>query len=327
VTLRTVSPFKCRMWDMHDRMTDNIDTKSCASLIDSIQRHGQKHPVLARLPERSANCEYELIYGARRLFAAQHLGVDLLIEVRDLDDKRALIEMDVENRLRADISPYERGRSYQRWLSAGYFKSQTEMAKALAVSDSQVSRLLRYAELPAVVVGAFRSPNDIREEWAVALAKLCADPKSRALLTQRARSARVSEAETSPLAVYDILTNGRTSLARSPTRARDDVVRDARGRPLFRVRVKAKVVQIILPRDCVTLPTLQQIKEHIAQDMGAAPRLADSASLGPEERATCAELAVASASHPGQSFEVRAAPDARRPAGGACAAGRRLRAG
>jgi len=253
------------MWEMHDRLSENIDGASCASLINSIQKHGQKHPVLARLPELPGNFEYELIYGARRLFAAQHLGVDLLIDVRECDNRSGLIEMDVENRVRADISPYERGRSYQRWLTAGYFKSQTEMAKALGVSDSQVSRLLRYAELPAVVVGAFESPNDIREEWAVALAKMCAEPKSRELVMHRARNLSAWAGLGSAQAVFDALANGRGSHSPPASRSRDDVVKDPRGRPLFRVRFKAKAVHLILPREAVTFPALRQINEHIAQ--------------------------------------------------------------
>jgi len=267
------------MWEMHDRMSENIDRASCAALIDSIQKHGQKHPVLARAPERPDDFEYELIYGARRLFAAQHLGIDLLVDVRELDNRTSLIEMDVENRVRADISPYERGRSYQRWLSAGYFKSQTDMAKALGVSDSQVSRLLRYAELPAVVVAAFGSPHDIREEWAVVLAKMCAEPKTRALLTQRARNLSNLPRQGSDQVVFDTLRNGRGIHGALPSRSRDEVMRDARGKPLYKVRFKTRAVHLILPRERVTIPMLRELNEHLEAILSAEAESGDSDAI------------------------------------------------
>jgi len=151
--VRLINPFKCRMWDMHDRLGESVDVKSCALLIESLQKHGQKLPVLGRIAAGGGECEYELIYGARRLFASQHLGIDLLVDVRDFDNRAALIEMDIENRVRADISPYERGRSYRRWLSAGYFRNQAEMAKALAVSE-------RTGALPPIV----RQVEEIRRQ-------------------------------------------------------------------------------------------------------------------------------------------------------------------
>jgi ParB family chromosome partitioning protein len=251
------------MWDMHDRLGDNIDLKSCAPLIDSIQRHGQKQPVLGRASAARGDCEYELIYGARRLFVAQHLGIDLLVDVRELDNNSGLIEMDIENRVRVDISPYERGRSYRRWLAAGYFQNQALLAKALAVSEAQVSRLLRYAELPAVVVDAFQSPNDIREEWAVSLAKLCAEPSTRSLVMNRARIWSSSARSVSPQTVFDALVNGRGPQSPPECRSRDDVVKDADGRPLYRVGFRAKSVHLIIARQKVSQVLLQEINQEL----------------------------------------------------------------
>ncbi|HZF31383.1 MAG TPA: ParB/RepB/Spo0J family partition protein [Gammaproteobacteria bacterium] len=289
------------MWELHDRLSENIDVRSCGTLIDSIQKHGQKQPVLARPPSGRDNFEYELIYGARRLFAAQHLGIDLLIDLREIDNRSALIEMDVENRVRADISAYERGRSYQRFLTSGYFKNQTEMAKALGVSDSQVSRLLRYAELPAAVVGAFSSPNDIREEWAVALAKLCADPETRTRVMNRARTLSAVPGRGSPQTVFDILVNGRGSHSPSPSRSRDVVVKDPRGRPLFRVRFQAKAVHLVLPREAITLPGLRRINEYVARVLVAEAQNAGSA-IQTRARYTPAEI-VANGASPAEGLK------------------------
>jgi ParB/RepB/Spo0J family partition protein len=258
------------MWKMHDRLGEHVDTKSCASLIESIRKHGQKQPALGRASLGREDCEYELIYGARRLFAAQHLGIDLLVDLRDFDDRAALIEMDIENRVRTDISPYERGRSYRRWLTGGYFRNQVELAKAVAVSEAQVSRLLRYADLPAAVVDTFHSPNDIREDWAVTLAKLCAEPKNRSLVLSRARTWCASARDASAQTVFDALVNGHGSQSPPQCRSRDDVVKDAEGRPLYRVGFRAKSVHLILPRQNVTPTTLRQINQQVAPILAAS---------------------------------------------------------
>src|SRR5262245_42306724 len=135
-----INPFRCRMWSLHDRMPDEGGSAAARQLTESFRLHGQRQPALGRripLSSRNDGVEIELIYGARRLAAARELGMDLLVEVRDIDDRSALIEMDVENRIREDISPYERGLSYRRWLRSGMFATQSDLSKALGVSEAQ----------------------------------------------------------------------------------------------------------------------------------------------------------------------------------------------
>lgn len=265
-----VSPFKCRMWHMHDRVGDDISVESCASLVRSIQRHGQKQPALGR-PARHGGeeNEFELIYGARRLFAAQHLGVELLVELRDIDDQQALVEMDIENRVREDISPYERGLSYKRWLRNGHFGSQSELARCLGVSEAQVSRLLRYAELPAVIVNAFASPREIREEWAVVLAKHYGDATLRERMVARARALIRSEDRVSAQHVYESLVSGRAANA-IRSRPRDEVVRSSTGRPVMRIGFRAKTVHLIVPREDLTPSALRLITDSITDVLDGA---------------------------------------------------------
>ncbi len=254
--IRSVNPSRCRMWRLHDRLGEHVDAESCSSLIESIEKHGQRHPVLGRAIRDSDGYEVELIYGARRLFAAQQLGIDVVVDVQDIDDQGAIVEMFVENRARKDISPYERGVSYARWLRSGIFNNQTEIAKALGVSEAQISRLLRYAQLPAAVVAAFSSGCDIREEWAAVLAKSCEDSDARSILLRRAREYASSEPRKSPQAVYDSLINGvARKLVKS--KSRDEIVRDSKGLPVARLQFRVKTVHIVLPRRDLEVPTLQ----------------------------------------------------------------------
>lgn len=262
--IRLVSPGSCRLWDLHDRLGEHISEQTCSSLIQSIQLHGQKHPVLARKIADPDGYEFELIYGARRLFAARQLGIKLLLDVREIDDVAGLVEMDIENRVRADITPYERGLSYRRWLNSGYFATQTDIAKALGVSESRISKLLRYAELPAAIVGAFDEVGDIREDWAGALAKACRDPDTRQLILRRARSCTRSgqPVKSSPHSIYHSLIRGERPRALQ-REGRSEVVKDASGTPMFRIVFRANSVHLVIPKERITGFVLETISVQV----------------------------------------------------------------
>jgi ParB family transcriptional regulator, chromosome partitioning protein len=257
--LRWVDPFRCKMWVMHDRLSGG---DVCDELIESIRAHGQKQPVLGRQLAGDVGYDIELIYGARRLHAARELRVNLIVKVCEIDDRAALIEMDIENRVREDISPYERGINYKAWLRSGLFTTQAEMAKALCVSQARICRMLKYAELPTVVVEAFCSPTEIREEWAGALAKLCKDHRSKSELMQRARKVALRRQRLSPPQVYNALVNDYATRS-VRNRSRDEVVKDAEGKPLFRIGYRSRWVQLMLPRDGLTDDVLRPIVTQI----------------------------------------------------------------
>lgn len=269
MTVQLVNSSKCKVWALHVRSEDSINTATCASLIRSMRTHGQRLPVLARQRACAEGTEFELIYGARRLFAAQHLGIELLVDVRDMDDRGAVVEMDIENRPREDISPYERGVNYSRWLRMGYFKSQSELAKELGLSEARVSRLLKYAELPTVVVAAFDSVRDIREEWAARLANACRDPKLRGEVMRRARERAASPRKTSPQCLYDSLLRG-AGVNVVKARPRDQVIKSASGKPLFRIAYRAKTLHVILPRADISSEALNEITRSVTGVLDSA---------------------------------------------------------
>jgi len=231
-----------------------------------MQRHGQLHPVLGRRLERRAGATIELIYGARRLFAATKLGINLLVDVRELGDRAAIVEMEIENRLRTDISPYERGMSYRRWLNTRLFASQSELAKELGISEAQVSRLLRYAELPAAVVGAFDSVRSIREEWAIALAKVCQDSGRRPGLMRRARAFSQAERRYSPQVVFRRLLADHLTSPDAP-QAREEVVKSSSGRPMYRIAIRTAAVHFIVPRDGLSERLVRELKRQFTHTL------------------------------------------------------------
>src|SRR5579862_455650 len=108
-TIVEVNPFRCCMWSLHDRLEDYLTEDTCKAELESFEKHGQLVPALGRPLHGNPDFDIELIFGARRLFVAKLLNRPLRVQVRAMNDREAILAMDVENRHRKDISPYERG--------------------------------------------------------------------------------------------------------------------------------------------------------------------------------------------------------------------------
>ncbi|HEU5138143.1 MAG TPA: ParB/RepB/Spo0J family partition protein [Steroidobacteraceae bacterium] len=275
----SVNPFRCRLWALHDRLEEHITEETCKAEIHSFLEYGQLVPALGRRV-RDDDIDVELIYGARRLFAARHLNIPLLVEVRHVSDKEAIVAMDIENRQRKDISPYERGLNYVRWLRGGYFQSQEEIADALKVSASQVSRLVKVATLPSVVINAFSSAVELCEGWGLDLAKALQDPNRRSVTIAAARAIAALDPRPPAKDVYRKLMAASVR-GRKATRGRHDkVVKDLNGAPLFRVRHQRNSIVLVLPVEKTGAKTLAAIERAVAE-ICAAPSspISDSPAL------------------------------------------------
>lgn len=283
-TLVMVDPFRCRMWAYHGRLTESVNEDSCKAEIDSMSAFGQLIPVLGRPVRNDSHYDYELIYGARRLFVAQCLNVPLRVEVKDLSDRECVIAIDIENQQRTQISPYERGRCMKLWLSHGLFQTQDELARALKISASQVSRLVHLASLPAVLVGAFPSPNQIREIWGVELLNAWRDPQRRQALAHRARNICRSRRRAPADEVFQQLTDElKKTPLRSPklvTSVRDDVVTASTGETLFMIRKQRGAVSLIIPASRATPQKIAEIRDLLTGVLQAArSELVDSSAF------------------------------------------------
>jgi len=252
------------MWDQHDRLEDYIDEKSCAKAIASFQSHGQMIPALGRPLIGDPDYDVELVYGARRLFAARYINVPLKVELREMTDKEAIVAMDTENRQRVDISPYERGLSFSKWLRSNQFESQDELAHALNVSPSMVCRLLRMARLPAAILDAFGDPTEIRESWGLALLDALDDAEKRPRIFRIAREIAAVSPRPAAQHVYARLTSMSLTRRKLRSRTHDEVVKSSNGVPLFRVRRLRSSIAILLPAEKVTDVTLNEIREALS---------------------------------------------------------------
>ena len=92
------------------------DDEDMQKLVDSIKENG----VLTNLTvRRRVEGGYEIISGHRRFHAAQLAGLDTIkVQVRDVDDDQAIIDMVDANIQREHISPMEKAKAYAMKLEA-----------------------------------------------------------------------------------------------------------------------------------------------------------------------------------------------------------------
>jgi ParB family transcriptional regulator, chromosome partitioning protein len=264
VSICFADPFRCQMWPLHDRLEAHITEETCRAEIESFSVHGQLLPALGRVVTDQPTHDIELIYGARRLFVARHLNKSLMVELREMTDREAIVAMDIENRQRRNISPYERGVSYAQWLREGHFHSQEDIARALQVSASQISRLLKLARLPCVVVEAFDSAENICEGWGHDLLEVLEDPRRRAATLQSARA--LGKGPRPPAGeVYRRLMTASTMGRRSRPPTHDEVVKDCCGTPLFRIRQQTHSIAVLLPLEALSPEVLDVVRHKVVQ--------------------------------------------------------------
>jgi ParB family transcriptional regulator, chromosome partitioning protein len=193
VTQLLLDPARVRIWPGNARVYAHLTEDSCRELIDSILAEGgQKVPAVVRRVDGDPDHDYEVIAGTRRHWSISWLRANnypdmvFLAQVQALDDESAFRLADLENRARKDVSDLERARNYAAALDAHYGGRQRRMAERLKVHESWLSRMLKVARLPDVVVEAFASPEDIQVKPAYPLAVFCADDETRPLAIKRA---------------------------------------------------------------------------------------------------------------------------------------------
>lgn len=182
-------PAKVRIWSEHDRDYGALSTESCADLIDGFRRAGKQEfaAIVRKIPDDDG-FDYELICGARRHWTATHLGWDLLVEVRDLNDRQAFVLLDLENRDREDVSDYERAQHYKRALPMFFENKRKDMAKELDIHPSLFGRILDLADLPAWLVKAYRDRRELKVHHGQAYKRLLTDASSKRRMREAVQS-------------------------------------------------------------------------------------------------------------------------------------------
>jgi ParB family chromosome partitioning protein len=193
VTQQSVDPARCRIWSGNARIYAGLTEEGCRDLIESIlAQGGQKVPAIVRRVEGDADHDFEVIAGTRRHWSISWLRANsypdfkFLVEVQSLDDEAAFRVADLENRARKDVSDLERARNYAWALDKHYGGVQARMAERLRVSKGWLSKMLKVAELPDEIVGAFAAVTDIELRPAYELAVVMEKPADRAAVLAEA---------------------------------------------------------------------------------------------------------------------------------------------
>jgi ParB family transcriptional regulator, chromosome partitioning protein len=201
VTQLLLDPARVRVWPGNARSYAHLSEENCRELIDSIVAEGgQKVPAVVRRVEGDDAHDYEVIAGTRRhwsvswLRAHSYPEMQFVAQVAQLDDEAAFRLADLENRARADVSDLERARNYRAALATHYGNHQARMAERLKLSKGWLSKMLKVAALPEVVVSAFASPGDVQLKPAYALAQALDDPRAAPLILAKARALAAEQA-------------------------------------------------------------------------------------------------------------------------------------
>ena len=116
------------------------DDADMQKLVDSVRENG----VLTNLTvRRRTEGGYEIISGHRRFHAAQRAGLDKVkVQVRDIDDDQAIIDMVDSNIQREHISPMEKAKAYAMKLNAiKHQGSRTDLTSGQVVQKLSVERV------------------------------------------------------------------------------------------------------------------------------------------------------------------------------------------
>ncbi|MGE5543223.1 MAG: ParB/RepB/Spo0J family partition protein, partial [Bacillota bacterium] len=193
-------------------------------LCESIKAHGVIQPVIVR----RTGAGYELVAGERRVRACKMAGMERIPAiVRDYDDRSSAVAALIENVQREGLHPLDEAEAYRR-LAAEFHLTQSEVARAVGLSQAAVANKIRLLKLCEEVKAALRS-GSIAERHGRALLRLeGAEAQARVLDTVLRRGLSVEETEALVEAVLEGSRGGEHKGERRRLRMRVRVFKDVR---------------------------------------------------------------------------------------------------
>jgi ParB family chromosome partitioning protein len=203
-TARNIDPKRIIASKWANRDVSHFDTVVFTRLKEEIaSAGGNVQPIKVRtIPDAAPGAaEFEIVYGHRRHRACLELGIPVFALVQsDMKDADLFVEMERENRERADLSPWEQGVMYARALEQGLFPSAKQLAAAIDRDMSNISRAMALAKLPGEVIRAFGSPLNLQFRWATPLKEAHQrDPEG---LLARSREVVALDPRPAPAAIF-----------------------------------------------------------------------------------------------------------------------------
>lgn len=175
----------------HDDSFKNADFHNLKSDIELAG--GNVQAIKVRPIQNSNPQRYEIVFGHRRHRACLELNLPVLALIEAVSEQELFVQMDRENRQRADLRPYEQGEMYRRALDHGLYSTVSGLAYAIGASPINISRAIKIARLPQEVLDAFPSRLDLQYRWADPLSD--AAEKNHDGLIAKARSIAIARNE------------------------------------------------------------------------------------------------------------------------------------
>lgn len=140
----------------------HMDPVALAELADTISQYGLLQPVVVlEQPEG----KYMTILGHRRTEAHKMLGLEKIKAIiAPSTEKEKLIGMVlIENIQREDLNPIELAISLRGYINDGFYKNGAQIAKAIGISNTRVSRYLSALTLPDDILDEIIKKNTIKD--------------------------------------------------------------------------------------------------------------------------------------------------------------------
>lgn len=127
-----------------DQPRTNFKKTDLEELSNSIKKEGLIQPILVRETDDG----YQIIAGERRWQAAKLAKLDKVpIQVKNVDDDKALELALIENIQRSDLNPIEEAYGYRRLMERRKM-TQADVAQAVSKGRSTIANALRLLDLP-----------------------------------------------------------------------------------------------------------------------------------------------------------------------------------
>ena len=162
-----------------------FDADEIKHLANSIRERGQLHPIRVRWNQEAE--KWLIVVGERRWQATKAAGlktIDCYFVDQELNPSEILEQQLIENLLRQDLRPLEEAEGYARIMDLNGWTGK-QVAEALRVSTSKVSRSLALLDLPTEVQGQIER-GELPRSAAYEIAKLNDDDVQRNLAAQAA---------------------------------------------------------------------------------------------------------------------------------------------
>jgi ParB family transcriptional regulator, chromosome partitioning protein len=160
-------------WRDRDERALGLDDTELLELVRSIEAHGQRVPITVR-PSKAPVGKYEIVVGHRRHRACMKLGRSVKAIVEDMSDLDLVVQMEVENSVRRDLSVIEKARKYRAFVEGGLM-NQAQIADRFGYSQGLVAQLMSINEIPHSVVDALGTPLAMSKRQGLLLVRAMRD--------------------------------------------------------------------------------------------------------------------------------------------------------